>query len=864
MLLYNEYPKGSEWRRWDLHFHTPSSYDYKDKSLNAEDIIKSLVNAGISVVAITDHHHMDIPLIKKLQELGKSNQITVFPGIEFLSDARGKQPIHFIGIFSETCNLDYVWGQIKNKTSICKILGEEKKHNEVYCDLIETLTLINELGGISSIHAGEKSNSIENITHSLPHGDAQKTDIAQKINIYELGKEDDQIGYKTMVFPAIKKIIPMIICSDNHDAKEYLFKENCWIKADPTFEGLKQIIYEPEDRVRINKTLPEDKAGYQVIEKIEITNTDHYNTEILLNPNLNSIIGGRSTGKSILLGAIAKKLKTVRPIQYNDKQYNDFIETVSNTIKVIWKDKKEENNREIEYFQQGYMHEIARDETKFSKLIQDILNQKGKESILNAYNKSVLENSKNISIFINEFYQVNNDIVEKEQKCRDKGDKKGIEDEITKLLLELTNLNITELTVEDKENYDANKEIISIARELKQGEINDIEQLNALKLISVCKDNINYEITSLSKLKKSALNEVFESLKKEIKEKWEKEINTLIEISEKTLLEYDKDIDESINDKTYIQVLKAYNDNYQLTELEQKIKLQKNKLFEITTLLQEITSLKQQSEELKNSIKKGHHFFYETITNVISKLSDSQDDLHVKAKYTFKFQEYKEILYSSLNQQGITNQDLSNFKESTYEAFEQHLFFIFEKLIKNELILKGSFDSKALVTRLLTNNFYSLTYDIEYENDNFRKMSDGKKAFVVLKLLLDFSDKDCPILIDQPEDDLDNRAIYNDLVLYLRKKKKLRQIIVATHNPNIVVGADSELIICANQQGEKNANTAQKRFQYVSGSLEHTFEKIKNMKEVLEAQGIREHVCEILEGGDVAFKLREKKYSIKS
>src|SRR5699024_4015761 len=159
--------------------------------------------------------------------------------------------------------------------------------------------------------------------------------------------------------------------------------------------------------------------------------------------------------------------------------------------------------------------------------------------------------------------------------------------------------------------------------------------------------------------------------------------------------------------------------------------------------------------------------------------------------------------------------------------------------------------------------FFSINYDIEYEGDNFKKMSDGKKAFVVLKLLLDFNDKNCPILIDQPEDDLDNRAIYNDLVKYVRNKKKKRQIIVATHNPNIVVGADNELVICANQHGEKNINNGNKKFQYVSGSLEHTFPKINGKDEVLESQGTREHVCEVLEGGNIAFKLREKKYSIK-
>jgi predicted ATPase len=85
-------------------------------------------------------------------------------------------------------------------------------------------------------------------------------------------------------------------------------------------------------------------------------------------------------------------------------------------------------------------------------------------------------------------------------------------------------------------------------------------------------------------------------------------------------------------------------------------------------------------------------------------------------------------------------------------------------------------------------------------------MSDGKKAFVILKLLLDFSDKECPILIDQPEDDLDNRSICSELVAYLKKKKKQRQIIVATHNPNVVVTADAEEIIVANQNGNRVPN----------------------------------------------------------
>ena len=139
-------------------------------------------------------------------------------------------------------------------------------------------------------------------------------------------------------------------------------------------------------------------------------------------------------------------------------------------------------------------------------------------------------------------------------------------------------------------------------------------------------------------------------------------------------------------------------------------------------------------------------------------------------------------------------------------------------------------------------------------------MSEGKKAFIILMLLLDFSKKECPILIDQPEDDLDNRAIYNELVTYIKSKKKERQIIIVTHNSNIVIGADSELVIVSNQQGVNSPNKNNRKFDYIFGSIEASMEKDNTISEILYSQGIRQHICEILEGGETAFKNREKKY----
>lgn len=97
---------------------------------------------------------------------------------------------------------------------------------------------------------------------------------------------------------------------------------------------------------------------------------------------------------------------------------------------------------------------------------------------------------------------------------------------------------------------------------------------------------------------------------------------------------------------------------------------------------------------------------------------------------------------------------------------------------------------------------------------------------------------------------------------YLREKKIKRQIILVTHNPNVVVGADAEEIIVANQQGIGNMNPDGIKFAYITGALEDSF--VAENESVLMKQGIREHVCDLLEGGDKAFQLREQKYQLSS
>ena len=123
---------------------------------------------------------------------------------------------------------------------------------------------------------------------------------------YFLGNGADT---KEQVKKKIRSLKPCIHGCDAHTESKLFESDNnkyCWIKADLTFYGLKQIVYEPEERVRIQELRPEEKKAYHLIDTITLNEPGFWEETIPLNQNLNTIIGGRSTGKSTLLAAIAK------------------------------------------------------------------------------------------------------------------------------------------------------------------------------------------------------------------------------------------------------------------------------------------------------------------------------------------------------------------------------------------------------------------------------------------------------------------------------------------------------------------------------------------------------------------------------
>lgn len=149
---------GSEWNRWDLHVHTASSYDYKYKGNDADDLLVEVLERNdIKAVAITDHFKIDKNRIESLRV--KAPDIVFFPGVELRTD-KGANNLHLILIFSEESDLkilsdDFDAIMIRDK-------AKSKDSNEtIYWEFKDIVDFAKGHNALISIHAGRKTNGID-------------------------------------------------------------------------------------------------------------------------------------------------------------------------------------------------------------------------------------------------------------------------------------------------------------------------------------------------------------------------------------------------------------------------------------------------------------------------------------------------------------------------------------------------------------------------------------------------------------------------------------------------------------------------------------------------------------------------------
>ena len=878
--------RGSEWRKWDLHIHSSAS----DGSDTCKAIIEQAKARDLAVIALTDHH--TAKNIDEAKRIGLEKGIKVIPGIEFRSEY-GERSVHFIGLFPDThksiaIGTKSLTEMILNPLSLSETriialgrektpgLSDEKAFKEgmflVQVDFKKAADLIHSLGGLVVVHAGTKSNSLDEEVKHKGSSEKNTRELYDSlgtlkeelfthgyIDICEIRKEKDSEEFYRQMFGK-----PSVLASDAHNVSE-VGTRYTWIKADPTFDGLRQITYEPHERVSITETRPERKNDYLVIDKVEIDHPDFGTQTILLNANLNSVIGGRSSGKSILLGALAKSVGTDKEVKKGKFEYNKYIEEqVVPKLTVHWCDGAPNVGRKIDYFPQSYINSLAADSKEITTLIENIIrSDPERRARLDGFNNRLIVLRTDINNLVSEYFQALDVIRGTKERLLALGVKAGILKQIVQLETELAEIKekmkVT-LSSDEEYRFDQQNREIDLLKKATTAVDEDNAILSTL-MRPITFPDIASRVAALSPETKDHLQESYQRLSQEFLDKWTAIVaETIVKGNDRkksSLLTTQK----VKSDPNFTKCSEYFKENTTYLEIETQLKAERTKLEIFNSKEIELQTQLTGLEKKKSQILEKHGEYYSASVTVADGLNYTKDDVKIVCGVRFLSEKYREILGDRFVQRAFEIQAIVNHEYRDQGSFMEHLSAIFDRILDSTIPLRTSTTSQQAIIDVFTNSYFDINYDVLYENDSLSQMSEGKKAFIILRMLLDFNESGYPILIDQPEDDLDNRAIYDEMATYLKKIKKLRQVIVVSHNPNIVVGGDSELVVCANQDGIGNKNQNRVKFEYLAGALEATSPKV-TATSILATQGVKEHVCDILEGGNEAFLQRERKYRI--
>jgi hypothetical protein len=154
---------------------------------------------------------------------------------------------------------------------------------------------------------------------------------------------------------------------------------------------------------------------------------------------------------------------------------------------------------------------------------------------------------------------------------------------------------------------------------------------------------------------------------------------------------------------------------------------------------------------------------------------------------------------------------------------------------------------KRFAQWLFSTDHISVRYEISYDGVDIRKLSPGTRGIVLLLLYLALDDADDrPLIIDQPEENLDPKSVFDELVTLFISAKSKRQVIMVTHNANLVINTDADQIIIA--EAGPHSSGGLPSISYTAGGLENL--------------SIRKAVCDILEGGEAAFRERARRLRV--
>lgn len=882
---------GSIWNKWDLHIHSPYTHQANEfGNTTIDNYVDKLISSEINLVGVTNYFFFKDGELDEIREKirEKGAEITVLGNLEFRIDQQNKDGewINIHCIFSEELSTQ----KINDILSTLPFSNTTFDGKSIYCSqqsvadsqstlsemIVKFDSLIKHLNrnlkfGVDFLiaacpngYGGFRPNMTEGRSYAVA------LEIEKKCQII-LGRPQDRDFFLNEDRYPLAKQKPVFYASDSHNIDEVGVIYS-WVKAKPTFEGLRQSIIEPDLRVQQTDDFVEKQyikpwfksveVGGKVFSGEEIT---FFSQTIPLNPNLVTIIGGRGTGKSLFLDAMHSR--------FNHRAEHSNARKVSGEGLCVELDQGDGtvlkfNSSSNTY---SYLHVSQGDVQHFSQIPDDLSDEI--KRMLGIYGVefdsiSSSEISSNLSKY-RTFVEYWEDVDSQRQQINTQQYQQNVIDSNTELIGTLTNPQ-NKLLIEQYQNN---------SKSINEKNNYIHEARGSLALINRYVKEINQNVTNLNSnalsLEKAAL--INESPLKDPIDKNIESCNVEIE----KLKESNNDIADQFRQQGINQDISSLLNK--VTEYQGSIDQASAKLEEINKKTSDYHEYVKKRGELALLYKQHLDIQKENIDHAFQSLKVKQpswnneqnelvqsilSDIHINGRIIFNVARFYQGIEECVNRGKFRGTSERSTLERLQETFCVNSAEDFFNLLAGEKIInydgepiniedffwKSEFFNKGGRFELLNylfspasiKNYLYANADFQYKGKTVNKLSVGQRGtfYVCLKLATDPFGS--PFVFDQPEDDLDNDFIMSQLVPLFRKIKKYRQVIIVTHNANLVVNTDAEQVIIAVNQGEN--------IRYIAGSVEDGNVKTNT--------GIRADICNILEGGSYAFEKRERKYGI--
>lgn len=878
---------GALFYKADLHIHSygvgSGSFDVTDTSNTPEAIVDTAFDKGLKVISVTDHNEILNSIIAV--NYSKDRDILVVPGIE-ISTTQGHLLLYFETI--EQLRAFYGFLTFNQDKSICnqgivECLNKAQQHNG-----IGVLAHISLSSGFEKTirRYGPQMEEIFKCENLLGLEITCKDDSLLYTD-YDLSQEHKHLLdiWRTNVGNKLHQDIAKLMSSDSHELSklgnnaEGNNRLTRFKMPSLTFRAFRLALLSSESRVRLEDDIPEQRP---IIKNIKILGGLLDGTNIELSPNLTCIIGSRGAGKSTLLESI------------REGTGNNGGSSILNSE--VWP-----QTIQLEYVDEvGQVLSFLKEKNSTTENRTDPIN--GITTIpIESYGQGVTastlqhseDNPQVIINFLDSFLSLNT-LVQQDKEYVDAIRKN--QSELKNLRLNLIALPGTRKALENE------RKKLKILEQSKASEI--VKYHNALIKEREFRNSLINELKNLVNTYKNILddNSLFEKVAKMddssivVGKEYFNTVKLLVDDFRKLVYSKSAELNLSLNEKinSLNEQLKLWKHNE--AAIQAKIDAKKEELtnngipFDLGKINQVTKDIldfekklskleddqkaikelelqrKNLIEERQNNKKEIYRQRLSFVSKINEHLKNSVDDFSISAKYAkdvyspafeISLKEMMGWRTSQVPKAGVIARSISVY--DFVDAIKTRNKGVLTSIQYNGSSLLNNEEIDNILFKLNDNFAYedleSLAYDdlpqitvtkiVETDNGQKRtltrkisQLSLGQQQSVLLGILM-LSDSVKPLLIDQPEDNLDSEFIYKTIVSTLRKIKEHRQVIVVTHNPNIAVLGDAELIIPLKSTNNKSMVIS-------SGSIDdkHTIDMC----------------CQILEGGESAFKQRQKIY----